>query len=132
MSFSIVPTFHVSTRAVSSVVALCQAFETKIVVSEESASFVDHYFFKNVAILEAVTRIGIAGRTLRSYYFLLNSVYQHSRSPITTANRLTIAALLPRVNIRGEFIYGFFGNGKSNSTRLFCTYSDVNPLVEIP
>ena len=87
MSFSIVPTLHVSTRAVSSVVALCQAFETKIVVGAESCSFVDQHFLENVAILEAMTRIGTAGRALQNCYLFLNSVRQHSRSTISTATR---------------------------------------------
>ena len=132
MSLSAVLTFYVSAGAVSSVVALRQAFEAKIVVSAESCSFVDQHFLENVTILEAVARIGIAGETLWSCYLFLNPVRQHSRSTISTATRLTIAGLLPMVNIRSGFVYGFSGHGKSNSTILFCSDSDINPFVEIP
>ena len=132
MGFSAVLTLHVSARAVSSVVALRQAFEAKIVVSAESCSFVDQHFLENVTILEAVTRIGTADGTLRSCYPFLNSIRQHRRPTISTATRLTIAALLPMVTIRSGFVYGFSGHGKSNSTILFCSNSDINPFVEIP
>jgi hypothetical protein len=87
VGISAVLTFHVSAGAVSSVVALRQAFEAKIVVSAESCSFVDQHFVENVTIPDAVTRIGTAGGTLWSCYLFLNSVRQHSRSTISTATR---------------------------------------------